>query len=295
MCATYATFAFAYIAHRYLADFIPLGVLASLAGFHLVLRWTSARPRRAGIVAAWAALGLLAATSLWFNVGLGVIYGRAFARSSDHDLASFVAFQYDVYNRFPGGARPYVGTGSRLPAPKKGTTFVLGRCRALYWSDGSTWHVLERSESGGRFRLRVGFPASPTGWEPLVVNVRRGPAQYLAVRVLPGNRAQFAYGVIFPEAPVPIRPGRIYDLEVLMDATPGSPTQGTVNVTLDGRRAWGSVLPNAIITEPLRPLRDVTVGRSHDIPGLAPLFTGTLERLPAETSLCRKLARDSDT
>jgi hypothetical protein len=77
-----------------------------------------------------------------------------------------------------------------------------------------------------------------------------------------------------------------------MDAIRDSADEGTVTVTLDGKPAWGTTLPNEIINEPIGPLTDVTVGRS-DIPGLPPSFTGTLERLPAETALCRKLAPDA--
>jgi hypothetical protein len=290
--ASVLTFSYAYIAHRYLSDFVPLGVLAAIVGLHVVLRWTSAESRGAPRHGVWVALGLLAATSVWFNVGLGVMYGRVLVPNNDHDLAAFLSFQYQVRHWFPGGEAPAVRTGSRLPDPKHGSAFVIGKCDALYWSSTGAWRLLERSEGGGRFRLRVRFPPSPTGWEPLVVSGRGDRAQYLALRVLPGNRVQFAYLLIFAQEPVPIRPGHSYNLEVVMDATRGSPTEGTVRVTLDGRQAWSTTLPNGIIRERLRTLKDVTVGRSN-IPGLAPRFTGTLKRLPAETSLCQKLAPDA--
>lgn len=292
--AAFATLAYGSISHRYLADFIPLGVLAALVGIHVVLRWTSAPPRRrqhAMTVGAWTGLGLLAAMSVWFNVGLGVTFGRTLFPDNDHDLAAFVAFQYHLHDRFPEGPSPAVETGSQLPQPKQATAFVLGRCDALYWSDGSHWRPLERSQAGGRFRFRVRFPASPTDWEPLVVSGGDGNPQPIGVRVLPGNRVQFAFG-IFAGEPVRIRPGGSHDLEVLMDATRRSSTEGTVSVTLDGKSAWWARLPNSIIGEPVRPLTDVTVGRS-DLLGLAPRFTGILERLPAETALCRKLAPDA--
>jgi hypothetical protein len=288
MVAAFATLTFASISHRYLSDFIPLGVLAALVGTHVVLRWTAAPPRHPVKAVAWTGLGLLVATSVWFNVGLGVVLGRAFFPDDDHALASFVAFQYDLHERFPGGPPPAVETGSQLPLPKHATAFVLGRCDALFWSDGLYWRPLERSEGGGRFRFRVRFPASPTGWEPLVVSGGDGRPQPIAVRVLPDNRVQFALG-IFPGAAVPIRAGGSHALEVLMDATRGSSTEGTVSVTLDGKSAWWARLPNSIIGEPVRPLTDVTVGRS-DLRGFAPRFSGILERLPAETALCRKLA-----
>ena len=290
--AVFVTLAFASISHRYIADFLPLGVLTALAGLHLVLRWASARPRPALARAGWVGFALLAAVSVWFNVGLGVMLGRAFAGNSDHDIAAFVAFQYHLYERFPGGTAPAVETGSRLPHPKAGTAFVLGRCDALYWSDATFWHALERSEAGGRFRLRLRFPTSPTEWEPLVVSGGNGRPQFVAVRVLPGRRIQFAYDAFFPTKPVRLPPGDTHRLDVVMDAIRGSATEGTISVTLDGKQVWRTLLPNPIIRERLRPLTDVTVGRT-DILGVAPRFTGSLERRPPEVRLCREVAPDA--
>jgi hypothetical protein len=291
--AASVTLAFASISHRYIADFMPLVVVAALVGIHIVLRWTSARPRRAITRAAWAGLGLLAATSVWFNVGLGVVVGRALAANTDHDLAAFVGFQYHLHDRFPGGPSPAVETGSQLPRAKLATVFVLGRCDALYWANGLDWRPLEQSERGGRFRFRIRFPASPTNWEPLVVSGGGGgKPQFVAVRVLPGNRAQFSYVGLFPGKPVAIGASGSHELDVVMDAIRGSAAKGTISVTLDGRQVFKSELPTAIITEPLRPLTDVTFGRS-DLPGFTTRFTGTLERLPPDVALCRKLAPDA--
>jgi hypothetical protein len=290
--ATIPTLSYAYVAQRYLSDFMPLGVLLALSGLHVVLRWSSARPRRQLRSVVWAGLGLLAVVSVWFNVGLGVIYGRLLDGTvRDHDIAAFVAFQYDLHRRFPGGAPPDVITGSRLPSPQQQRVFVLGNCKALYWSEGDTWTALEGTEAIGRFRLRVRFPATPTGWEPLVVsNPVKGRAQFLAVRVLPGNRAQFAYDAVFPEPPITIHAGRTQRVDVLMDARHRSRTGGDVRVDLDDRRAYSTTLPNAIIGERLRPLADVTVGHA-DIPDVARRFSGAIERLPADMSLCRKITR----
>ena len=95
--------------------------------------------------------------------------------------------------------------------------------------------VLERREGGGHYQLRVRFPDTPTGWQPLVVSARRRPPQYLAFRVLPGNRVQVAYNSLFKAKLFAVRSHRHHEVDVLMDTIPDSPTEGTVQVTLDGK------------------------------------------------------------
>jgi hypothetical protein len=231
------------------------------------------------------------ALSVWFNVGLAVYYERAL-NVDGPALRAFVKFQYRVHDLLPGGSPPYVRTGRKLPRPRfkdQGTAFVVGRCDGLYWSSGVGWRVLERGVGGGHLRFRVRFPASPTGWEPLVVSGRGSGAQYVVWRVLPGHRVQVAYNLVFAGKPIPIQPGRSHDVDVVMDAQYGSSGSGTVKVTIDGQVAWYTILPNRIIRERLRPLSQVTVGQG-DLPGVAPRFTGTLETVPVPTPLCRKLA-----
>jgi len=54
--AAFVTLTFASISHRYLADFVPLGILMGLVGIHLLLGWTSRRRRRVMRVATWSVL-----------------------------------------------------------------------------------------------------------------------------------------------------------------------------------------------------------------------------------------------
>jgi len=63
-----------------------------------------------------------------------------------------------------------------------------------------------------------------------------------------------------------------------------------IDVTVDGRNAYSTSLPNPIIRERLRPLEHVTVGRT-DLPGIAGRFSGTIEHLPPSMPICRKLTR----
>jgi hypothetical protein len=287
--ATIATLAFASIAHRYVADFLPAGVLLAVVGLHLFLRWSATMPAWVSRVG-WASFLVLVAASLWINAGLGVMFQRLLFAPTQ-DLPSFVSFQYDLHDWFPGGPPPYVGSGTRLPVPGPedyGTAFVVGRCRSLHWSDGSKWRLLERSDGGGAFRFRVRFPEGPTGWEPLFVSGRGGSAQYFSVRVLSGDRVQVAYNAVFPSEPVVVGPESVHDLEVVMDTLDGSSEKGTVSVSIDGRDVWSTRLPNPIIQQELRPLRDIHVGQG-EVPGLAPRFTGRLDRRPVPAPLCEKL------
>jgi hypothetical protein len=287
--ATLPTFAYAYIAHRYLSDFIPLGVVLAVAGLFVVLRWLRSQQMSSYRRATYALLAILAAASVWFNVGLAVMYGRGLDGSvNDHDLAAFVAFQYALHDRIPGGRPPYVRTGPELPPPRQHELFVIGRCDALFWSDGARWRALERGDAAGHFQFLVRFPNSAI-WEPLVLS-RHGPTvQYLAVRLLPGDRVQFAYpSSLFSQSPVVTSLGRRHNLEVLLDRFRGSLTEGKVKVTLDGTPVIEMVLPNTILPIQLDPLENITLGRG-DVPGLAPRFTGTLQQVPPRLSLCRKL------
>jgi hypothetical protein len=109
------------------------------------------------------------------------------------------------------------------------------------------------------------------------------------VRVLEGDRLQVAYNRLFATDPIPVRPGAFHDVDVLMDTIPGSAASGAVSVTVDGVPAWDAVVPNRIITDELRPLDDVSIGRA-DVPDVAPSFGGTIERRPAAIPLCRELA-----
>ena len=206
--ASITTLASVYLAHRYLSDFIPLGLLAAIIGIHVVLRWTSNAERRALTGTAWAGLAVLAALSLWFNVGLALMYGRVLEENVDpHDRAAFVAFQYQLHDRFPGGSPPSVSTGPGLPPLRQGAVHIIGNCDALYWSDSYRWRVLERGEGGGHYRLRVRFPTTPAAWEPFLVDGRRAHRHQLATRVLPGHRVQFAYDSMPVGRPIVVRHG----------------------------------------------------------------------------------------
>jgi hypothetical protein len=81
--ATGATLAIAYIANRYLADFMPLVVVASATGLHVGLRAARSWSPRWRTVAA-AVFVVLAAFGVWVNFGLAYMYQRYYSPALIH-------------------------------------------------------------------------------------------------------------------------------------------------------------------------------------------------------------------
>lgn len=295
--ATVPTLAYAYVAQRYLSDFMPLAVLLAVAGLHRALRWSGATTRRSLRTVAATGVVVLGVLSLWFNVGLGVLYGRVLDDSiSRHDRTAFVSFQYALAEHLPGGPAPRLERGTRLPAAQPNTLFAFPDCAALYWSDGESWSLLESGPASGHERLTVRFPEGPTGWQPFVVarprthRGHRAKAKFMATRVLPDGRVQFAFDGVIPADPVRVTPGVDHRVEVVM-TRPDTDREGAeVRVRVDGRTAYETSLPNPIIGERLPVENRYTVGEG-DLPGVEPRFTGTIRRHPASAPLCRRLTR----
>jgi len=283
------TLAIAFIAERYLSDFVPLLVLLAIPGLHATIEWiTSGSARRAVKRVVVVGLAALALISVWANVGLAILYQRTLAPTEVNDwrIADFVRFQMAIHDHVPGGAAPYVRRGDVLPpAGPLGTLFVLGDCRELYWSGGDKWRGIERTASTGYRRLKTTFAPTPgDSWQPLFVNGRGGEGEYLAVKVLPNGRVVFGYiadgsGAQWLQSPpVDVRSSGSV-LDVVYD-----PSTGQVEVRVDGRLVVDAPLP-------LRPLEHPTIGRS-DIGGpVDTTFAGTISQVPTSPTLCRSLTR----
>jgi hypothetical protein len=72
--ASLVTLSYGFIAQRYLGDFVPGLIVASLAGLHLSLRWSAGRARGRSTRLAWAALGILAVFGAWTTLTLTDLY-----------------------------------------------------------------------------------------------------------------------------------------------------------------------------------------------------------------------------
>lgn len=148
--------AIAYVAQRYLADFLPALALAALVGLQILLRRLRAPTTRPLAVAALAVTAVLAGFGIWANLSLTITYQRLLNPSEPAVRASMIAFQYEVDAHVPGHPHQLVRV-RQLPhdVAAAGTTAIVGRCRSVYWSDGRQWMPVEGTPAGGWYRYRA--------------------------------------------------------------------------------------------------------------------------------------------
>jgi hypothetical protein len=170
--STIPTFIIAVIAHRYLADLMPLLVLLAAPGTWVGLQWWHRRrPRGRRVAAAGAVV-----------VSLAALLGQSAVTVSAHALQivpdpverrAFVRLQYDIDRRLHDGPPPHVRLLDALPSTDRssGDVVIVGSCAASYRFDGGLWFALDRASGGGR-RIVV-VPDSATraglGREPVVI------------------------------------------------------------------------------------------------------------------------------
>jgi hypothetical protein len=94
--AAVATLSFGFIANRYIVDFIPGLIVASLAGLHLLLRWSATKSRTHSRLV-WISLGLFAMIGTWSSLGLTILYARSVESHTPQATRNrFEAFQHSV-------------------------------------------------------------------------------------------------------------------------------------------------------------------------------------------------------
>jgi hypothetical protein len=274
------TVAIAFVANRYLGDWVPLLVLAALIGLQALLR-RGEEPGRQRRTRVWlATVAALALFGIVVNVGLGLQFARLFAPQRDPDRAAFLALQ----QRLSVGGPYALGRGATLPRPPAaaGTTFVLGACRSVYWSDGQRWHPVEGTRAGGWYRLLVDPAPDATGWQPVLTNGPPGRALVLGLKPLARGRLELGFGRLAAdghvEYPAVGYRGRFgpgpYRIDAVMD-----PALGYLRVAVDG--------VDVLFVQPARSVPDgpVQVGAAGP-----QTFAGTIRTLPDRTDLCRDLA-----
>jgi hypothetical protein len=118
---------FGYVAHRYLADFVPGLVVLAVVGLGVVLRANRGR------TVVLAGLGVLAAAGVWSNVGLGVVQQRVWGPQVDAEVARDFTATRLAFDRRLHLARPVVHRVESLPeSVGAGEWVVVGDCEALY-------------------------------------------------------------------------------------------------------------------------------------------------------------------
>jgi hypothetical protein len=145
------TVAIAFIANRYLSDFVPLLVVAGSIGTWVAvdyLRAASRRRRRVLVVGAFA----LAAAGFSVTAALTLQSQRLFILPNEDERRGFVALQRDIDETLSGDGADDVTIASALPrrARAAGSVIIVGSCDALFWSDGRAWHALERGPEDQR-------------------------------------------------------------------------------------------------------------------------------------------------
>ncbi|MBM3674507.1 MAG: hypothetical protein FJW88_06045 [Actinobacteria bacterium] len=283
--------AISFIAQRYLGDWVPLLVIAALAGLHVLLarRETAGRRGRRAAGLALGAVAVLAVWGVWVNLSLGVLYQRLYNPELPSQRAGMIAFQYDV-DGWLGGGQADLERASALPrrAARAGTTLVVGDCASVYWSDGHRWWPVEGAPAAGWFRFR-GYVPEARGWQPLVSWGPNGAEQVVGIRRL-GSDVQLGWGV----------PGDDGTLRFLVSARrPVGEDPPELDVQVD--RALGEIraelggdlLLNVEHQHDLEP-GPFVVGRATT-PGVAEEFTGQLEELPARRAVCDAVSSASAT
>jgi hypothetical protein len=294
---TIGVLSIAFIADRYLADFMPLVVLAGLAGFQLTLRRartaraqgrSRAGRRRVARGFVTTATILIGIFGLWSNVALGLVYQRELRTAVPLSMrAGFVSFQEGLDASLFGGPPENV-LRTRILAKNEpaGTLDVIGNCAALYESAGITqgWDAVERSTSDGHFRMQVTFPQTTDDtWVPVLVNGVDHQAAYLALRSPGAGSYQFGYlfqgtgqrfvtGSFFSAVP-----GRTYVIDAVLD-----PVIGEITATVDGTTDYD-------LGYYVRDNRPVYVGTNPLGGPVASRFPGPVRELPVTTPICAGL------
>jgi hypothetical protein len=274
--------AIGYIAHRYLADLMPVVLVPALVGFHVLLRVApTARPawRRAGA----AVLVLVLAAGVWANAALAVENQRERGKFvTEQARAQLFRWRADL----PGGGAPVVTVdpgSERLPDAADGTLAVVGDCLGFYVRVGETWWGVDRGPGAGVYHVAVDLDALralDTGERaPLLTFGRGADASVVALTRLGGGEVRvdtFTPGTGgWAEGPPAPLDGRV---TVRLSADP----------RVDDNRisVGGTVLHTA-------PTRDrageAPVGALPSgvaMPGVADRYPGEAELMPYDPSLC---------
>ncbi len=253
--AAAALFIWGYIAPRYMADFMPLLVVASVVALVDIWRRLDGRSRmvRFGVATALALAALFTAVA---NYGIAVVPAEYW---NDTEVLNYVQFQKSVSDLTGHPLSSQVVTGSSLPpwAPA-GRIFISGACDGMYISNGEDYSTVasqlyERKtwmavQLGHRFQhtFDVSFAAPPGGRRvvrPLVDTSAgsmavavRGPARDGQVDVQVG---------LFRSGGRPVydslreySTGRIHNFVVVTDTA-----KRFLRVTVDGKPAFSAYVP----------------------------------------------------
>jgi hypothetical protein len=234
--AVVPTLTIAFIAQRYLADFVPVLVVGAALGVPVVAAWAAGSVARRRAVFTVTAVALV--LGLTVNAGLAVLARNVYLLPTAAERRDFVADQYAIRDRLGGGRPPDVVEVAALgPVAADGTVAIVGDCDALYRSDGDAWVLLEL-RGGGPQRAVVRGATTPgpvvigDGWQIVIEPTIEGP--------------QLAY-----VGPSRVEGPRISGTDEIEVDVRADPTIPTVIVDIGGHRSFDAFLQNA--TGPVTP------------------------------------------
>ena len=280
-----------FIAERYLADVMPLLLLAALAGWHFVFSHRRV-PRTARVVVV-VVLAMLALFELWTTFSISLFYQRELGPVvTIPQRAGLVAFQQQVDRSLFGGPPTGVRFVSRLPDRASALDLaVVGNCAAVYQRDGNSWQPVELGQ-GAAVRLEVDFPHTSRGRrQPLLVTGGDSPQDVVAVTWEGGDHYRFSYRFAhslfgkpapgwFAGPTVVVTPGRPHQVQVDLDTH-----NAEVFITVDGAPALSL---RGLVAPPVA----VRLGSAPPSIATTPAFAGRISPVPVPTPICHELERN---
>lgn len=280
---------FGYVAHRYLADVMPVLVVLTTVGLQHGLGALDRREAPVGApvrIVPWAAIAVLVPVAVVVNVGLATMYQRLYAPSPSPDA---VAGLLDA--RAAIGSHPDVITGEALPtSAEPHDVAVVGDCSAVYVWDGSpvgefradAWVAAERTEAAGHVQATLEVDdLDPRTRHPLVVAPSAGPTVAWVERLDDGA---LRAGLSGPGGDVvgrAVQPSGRSSIDVVLD-----PFTGEATVRLGDEEMTSGVIERG------SDVHGLVVGGSGGITGFAPstpLTSAAEGQRGDDGSLCRDL------
>jgi hypothetical protein len=272
-----------YIAHRYLADLMPLVLVPALVGFHALMARQPAA-RRAWRGAAAAALVVVVAAGVWANAALAIEAQRERGKFVTEDArAQLFRWRADL----PAGRPPVVtvdAESERLPEAADGTLAVVADCGGFYVRVGETWWGVDRGPGAGVYDVAVDLDALralDAGERAPLVTFGRGPnASVVALTRLAGREVRV-------DTYTPSTGGWAGGTPTALDG------RVTVRLSADPRTndnviSVGSTVLHTVPTTD--PAAEPTVGALPGgvaVPGVTERYPGEAELMPYDPSLCQ--------
>lgn len=221
---------FGYVAHRYLADVMPLLIPLAALGLHAAVAAADGRPRSGSPrrLALWAVIVVLVPVTVWINVGLATVYQRLYVPTPDPDLTAGL-----VDARTTVGRPPEVLRAEALPDhASTGDLVAIGDCEALYIWDGTpvgefrrhAWVPVERTEAAGHVIVEVDLPGLAPGRHRLVEAPQAGPVLVWVERRPDGAVLAGIDGAGGSTVGRPVQPAGRRGFDVVLDPHAGEAT-----------------------------------------------------------------------